>query len=216
VIGWLYDQFSRRVWDARTRWRRARVGQLCAQGLQLGKNVVIMHNVEFDAAYPWLIEVGDGCRISAGVRVLAHDATPFKDLGVARLGRVRILRDSFIGERSIILPGVTIGPRAMIAAGSVVGRDVGDGVLVAGNPARVYGQYDEYLARVRTEASAATIVTMDELAAQDSRRDAVRAALARGEPVYVRGSAHDITFDYNVTETEIVNNAREAFRREFG
>ena len=44
---------------------------------------------------------------------------------------------TWIGARAIILPGVTIGRRCLIAAGSVVSRDVPDDTLVAGNPAQV-------------------------------------------------------------------------------
>jgi maltose O-acetyltransferase len=43
---------------------------------------------------------------------------------------------TWIGARAIILPGVTIGRRCLVAAGSVVSRDVPDDTLVAGNPAR--------------------------------------------------------------------------------
>ena len=50
---------------------------------------------------------------------------------------VRIGRGSWIGARSLILPGVKVGSRVMVAAGSVVTRDVPDDSLVAGNPARV-------------------------------------------------------------------------------
>jgi acetyltransferase-like isoleucine patch superfamily enzyme len=44
---------------------------------------------------------------------------------------------TWVGARAMILPGVTIGERVVVAAGSVVTRDVPDEVLVAGNPARV-------------------------------------------------------------------------------
>ncbi len=50
---------------------------------------------------------------------------------------VRIGDGTWIGARALVLPGVTIGKRVMVAAGSVVTRDVPDDVLVAGNPARV-------------------------------------------------------------------------------
>jgi acetyltransferase-like isoleucine patch superfamily enzyme len=50
---------------------------------------------------------------------------------------VRIGRGSWIGARAMILPGVTIGPRVMVAAGAVLTRDVPADSLVAGNPARV-------------------------------------------------------------------------------
>ena len=50
---------------------------------------------------------------------------------------VRIGNGTWVGARAMILPGVTIGSRVVVAAGSVVTRDVPDDVLVAGNPARV-------------------------------------------------------------------------------
>jgi sugar O-acyltransferase (sialic acid O-acetyltransferase NeuD family) len=57
--------------------------------------------------------------------------------GVTLAGNVRIGRKSFVGAGSVILPGVRIGAGAVIAAGSVVRADVGDEVLVAGNPAQL-------------------------------------------------------------------------------
>ena len=50
---------------------------------------------------------------------------------------VRIGDGTWVGARAMILPGVTIGKRVVVAAGSVVTRDVPDDSLVAGNPARV-------------------------------------------------------------------------------
>jgi UDP-2-acetamido-3-amino-2,3-dideoxy-glucuronate N-acetyltransferase len=52
----------------------------------------------------------------------------------------RILRAARVGGGSMLLPGVTIGENAFVAAGSVVTRDVPDGVIVAGNPARIIGR----------------------------------------------------------------------------
>ena len=49
---------------------------------------------------------------------------------------VRICRGAWIGARSIILKGVTIGPGAVVGMGSVVTRDVPPRTVVAGNPAR--------------------------------------------------------------------------------
>lgn len=50
---------------------------------------------------------------------------------------ITIGNGSWIGARAMILPGVNIGSRVLVAAGSIVSRDVPDDVLVAGNPARV-------------------------------------------------------------------------------
>ncbi|MGN6285701.1 MAG: acyltransferase [Afipia sp.] len=50
---------------------------------------------------------------------------------------VRICRGAWIGARSIILKGVTIGEGAIIGAGSVVAADVPPFTIAGGNPARV-------------------------------------------------------------------------------
>lgn len=196
--------------------RREFIDRLCANGMKLGKNVVIMQDVIFDVDYPWLIEIEDGCRISSNTRIMAHDATAFRDLGVTRIGRVRILKDSFIGENAIILPGVSIGPRAMVAAGSVVGRDIGDGLLAAGNPARVYGQFDDLLARTKEAASSGMIVPVGGIR-DPAQIAAVRAALDSGQQVFVRDAEDDeLTNYHNITRDDVHSAARDSFTKHFG
>ena len=56
---------------------------------------------------------------------------------------VEIGSDVWVGGGAIILPGVRIGSRAVIGAGSVVTRDVPDGVFAAGNPCRVIREITE-------------------------------------------------------------------------
>jgi maltose O-acetyltransferase len=51
--------------------------------------------------------------------------------------RIDIGSDVWVGGGAIILAGVRIGSRAVIGAGSVVTRDIPDGVFAAGNPCRV-------------------------------------------------------------------------------
>jgi len=51
----------------------------------------------------------------------------------------RILRAARVGGGSVLCPGVTIGENALVAAGSVVTRDVPDRMMVVGNPARIMG-----------------------------------------------------------------------------
>jgi maltose O-acetyltransferase len=55
-----------------------------------------------------------------------------------------------VGARAIVLPGVTIGDDAIVAAGSVVTRDVAAGTVVAGNPARALMRTDDYVAHHRS------------------------------------------------------------------
>jgi len=54
-----------------------------------------------------------------------------------RQAPIRIGDGCWLGARAIVLPGVTLGKRVLVAAGAVVTRDVPDDCLVAGNPARV-------------------------------------------------------------------------------
>jgi acetyltransferase-like isoleucine patch superfamily enzyme len=54
-----------------------------------------------------------------------------------------VQRGASIGSNATLLPGVTVGARAMVAAGSVVTRDVAPGTIVAGVPARIIGQVQD-------------------------------------------------------------------------
>ncbi|WSQ57857.1 hypothetical protein OG507_12650 [Streptomyces sp. NBC_01217] len=88
------------------------------------------------------ITVGDGCRIATGVVIVAfnhgHDdlALPIRHQSITARG-VLVEDEVWIGARSILLDGVTIGSGSVIGAGSVVTRDVPEHAIVAGNPARV-------------------------------------------------------------------------------
>jgi maltose O-acetyltransferase len=131
---------------------RTRIRVLIEGGLVLGKNVTIAPSANIDDGYPYLIRIGDNCSFSSHVRLLAHDATTFKFTnGHTRIGKIEIKDNCFIGERAIILPGVTIGPNVLVAAGSVVNRDIPPNSCVAGVPARIYARFDEYIERNRRQ-----------------------------------------------------------------
>ena len=89
----------------------------------------------------------DVCRVTIGSFTLFGPAvqvyTPLHPLDALRrrsqeYGKpVRIGSDAWVGGGALILPGVTIGDRAVIGAGSVVTRDIPADVFAAGNPCRV-------------------------------------------------------------------------------
>ena len=87
-----------------------------------------------DTSHGYLIEIGDNVTISHA-EIQAHDASTKKILGYSKVGKVRIGNNVFVGTQAVILPGVTIGDCVMVAAGSVVNKDIPSNVLVAGSPA---------------------------------------------------------------------------------
>ena len=82
------------------------------------------------------IEIGDDVALANEVYVVDSNSHGLEGRPHVE-APVRIGDGTWVGARAMVLPGVTIGKRVMVAAGSVVTRDVPDDVLVAGNPARV-------------------------------------------------------------------------------
>lgn len=176
-----------------------RMKRLVARGLVVGRNVTIQYSAQIDDVYPYLIRIGDNCSIANEVRILAHDATPYKFTGgYTRLGKVDIKENCFISERSIILPGVTIGPNALVAAGSVVNRDVPPNACVAGIPARVFARFDEFLERQAQQIAARPIFEHSELYPDcpEGTRQRVWEAVQDGD-AYLRGYVGKYPFTLN-------------------
>ena len=91
------------------------------------------------------LTIGDHCSISAGVHIYTHDTVLWAVSGgvqQARKNAVKIGSNTYIGAQSVIVAGVTIGERCVIAANSLVNRDVPDGTIVGGTPARTLGHVE--------------------------------------------------------------------------
>ena len=116
------------------------------KGLKIGKNVLIDPTAKIDYHTCFLISIGDNSIINAGVHLLAHDSTISRFTGgYRRMGRIDIKENCIISINSIILPGVSIGPNALVAAGSVVNKNIPPNSCVAGNPARYYGKFSDII-----------------------------------------------------------------------
>jgi len=92
------------------------------------------------------IRLGNNVRITP-CTLLCHDGSEkminrARGLRLDSTGKIDIRDNVYIGYHSIILPGVTIGPNAIVSAGSVVRSDVAEGDVVAGVPARRMGRFD--------------------------------------------------------------------------
>jgi acetyltransferase-like isoleucine patch superfamily enzyme len=99
-----------------------------------------------------LLTIGDRVTVSTEVLFITHDGTGWltrdDDGRRYRLARIQIGNDVFIGARSTIMPGVRVGDRSIVAAGSVVTKSVPSGSIVGGNPARIIGSFEEFESRV--------------------------------------------------------------------
>lgn len=131
-------------------------GVLVRESNEIGSNV----SVGSHSVVEHHVSIGDGVRIHSNAfipefTVIEHDAWigPSVSLTNARYPRSRnvhtelagpIIREhARIGANATLLPGVIIGRNALVGAGAVVVRDVPDGAVVVGNPARITRMVDE-------------------------------------------------------------------------
>lgn len=93
------------------------------------------------------INIGDNCAISWDVQIMDTDIhnTVLNGKKNKETQSVKIGNDVWIGTRAVILKGVTIGDGAIIAAGSIVHKDVPAGCVVGGNPAKIIKENAEWV-----------------------------------------------------------------------
>ena len=137
----------------------------------------------WSSAEPYLIKIGSNCQITADVKIFTHGGSK-----VARtiypkfdcFGKVEIGDNVYIGNNSLIMPGVTIGSDVLIAAGSVVCHSVPSGVVVGGNPARIICRVEEYIERNKP-------YNLDTKGL--SRREKKKVIMSVGEDMFILNSA---------------------------
>ena len=116
------------------------------RGVHVGRRVFIGTEVFIDDAVPSSVTLEDDVTVIAQTTILGHTYYPLhfhRLLGdeETRAGlRTTIRRGAYLGLRSTILAGVTVGEFAIVGAGSVVTKDVPANTIVVGNPAKVLRQ----------------------------------------------------------------------------
>lgn len=120
------------------------------EGLKLGANVDLISVPNFGSE-PYLISIGDNTTVSFECAFVTHDAAtrvirnlPDGKYNTGYFAPIHVGKNCFIGCRSTILAGVTIGDNSIIGACSLVNRDIPANVVAAGNPCRVICTLDEY------------------------------------------------------------------------
>lgn len=108
--------------------------------ITIGKGCVINEHTYFNATAP--ITIGHYCGIGFHTKlitanhVIEYPADQFRPIDPAKCKPIVIEDHVWIGAASIIYPGVTIGKGAIVAAGSVVIKDVAPHTIVSGSPAK--------------------------------------------------------------------------------
>lgn len=129
--------------------KRDPVEAAIAAGMKVGHGFTCMGGCIFGSE-PYLITIENDVRLSANITFVTHDGGTwaFRNLpeyaDIIKYGKIFIGERTFIGCNVTIMPGVKIGKRCVIAAGSVVTKDVADGTVVAGVPARFMMTTEEY------------------------------------------------------------------------
>jgi acetyltransferase-like isoleucine patch superfamily enzyme len=98
--------------------------------MEVGQHSAVALMVMMDIMFPEKIKIGRNCVIGYNTTILAHEYL----IDEYRLGEVIIEDAVLVGANTTILPGVTIGKGAIVAAGTVVHKDVPPGAFVGGNP----------------------------------------------------------------------------------
>ena len=116
--------------------------QLFRPSLAIGDNVRIGNHACITVVDE--VSIADGCLFSDYVYVSdhSHDFDPTSDAPLVSRplkigGRVRIGRNTFLGMRAMIMPGVTLGDHSVVAAGAIVTRSFPAYSMLAGAPAKV-------------------------------------------------------------------------------
>jgi acetyltransferase-like isoleucine patch superfamily enzyme len=116
----------------------------------IGENCSIQSNVQITD--PKYVRIGDNVRLS-GCTLFGHDGSinmlnRAYGLKLDSVGKIDILNNVFIGHGAIVMPGVTIGPNAIVGAAALVTRDVPANAVVGGVPAKRICSLDELVARL--------------------------------------------------------------------
>ena len=116
--------------------------------MKVGEQTSFALMVMLDVMFPEKISVGRNSVIGYNTTLLAHEYL----IDEYRLGDIQIGDEVMIGANCTILPGVTIGNRSIVSAGTLVHKDVPEGAFVGGNPMRLIYTKEEMQARKQQQS----------------------------------------------------------------
>lgn len=120
-LRWLQRSLQRGRWVVYTRvW-----------GMDVHPTALLSLTAKLDRTHPSGVHLGEHVYVAFGASILSHDMTR------GLYANTVVEPDCFIGARSIVMPGVTVGRGSIVGSGAVVTKDVPPRSIVAGNPAKV-------------------------------------------------------------------------------
>ncbi|ABD68972.1 WxcM-like [Rhodoferax ferrireducens T118] len=134
-----------RIWQFVVALAGAKIGQDCnvCSHCLIENDVVIGDRVTVKSG----VQLWDGLRVGDDVFIgpnasFANDRFPRSKITPEKFLQTEVEKGASIGAGATILPGITIGRNAMVAAGAVVTRSVPPNAIVVGNPAKIVGYVD--------------------------------------------------------------------------
>ena len=140
IIRWKDHVFNQ--WAMRCPWNGLRIRLQRWRGVQIGKQVHIGPGCTLDYPYPYFVTIEEGASLAGNNYILAH-STPMECHSryvESFVAPTTVGKNAWIGVNATILPRVTIGEGAIVAAGAVVTADVPAWTLAAGVPAKIVKQ----------------------------------------------------------------------------
>lgn len=124
--------------------------EICkARGMKVGKDVIFIEAPAFGSE-PYLIEIGDRTKITAGCTFINHDGAMYVIRTMAKyedarnFGRIKLGSNCFVGNNCTFLPGSQMGNNCILGAGSVLNSSMPDNSVYAGVPAKFICTIEEY------------------------------------------------------------------------
>lgn len=150
--------------------------RIISEGGTVGENVDF-YDVKMDMTNAFLYHIGSNATLT-NCRILNHDASMQKAIGMTKIGKIHIGDNVFVGADAILLPNISIGNNVIVGAGAVVSRNIPDNCVVVGNPCRIVSTYTEFCEKNINTCKQSVTINKGSEASQEQRNKIVADGIA--------------------------------------